>query len=318
LFLLSTCGLQFQLVEPSIELNAQTAYQSGQNIVVDYKFTADEPALRCRYAVDKEGSILHQGVTGQFPPGTWQRLEFAFDSGAAEGEYTLSLLAQALRGDAFVDLSSLSKRVAFFFDFSAPVEPQVSPSGGLYNIAVPVALSHQEWVAPTGSPVSVYYTTDHTDPTAGSSRYQVGTPVVLELSENSTELRAIAIDDSGRTSTIESEIYSFINIDHMHSTSEDGPQNVFYTGKSPQFIYLHGYGLDSVEIAEFADVDNTPATTAAVIEKNGTQVILAISIPLDGSFAGDGSTMDGTLRVFAAGGVSDDIRIDLLPGLPPP
>jgi hypothetical protein len=264
--------------------------------------------------VDKEGSILHQGVTGQFPPGTWQRLEFAFDSGAAEGEYTLSLLAQALRGDAFVDLSSLSKRVAFFFDFSAPVEPQVSPSGGLYNIAVPVALSHQEWVAPTGSPVSVYYTTDHTDPTAGSSRYLVGAPVVLELSATATEIRAIAIDDSGRKSAIISESYSFIEINGMQEAYVD-------TTVMEQFVHPQGFGLSSVISAEFFDSNGT-SVRAEVMGSSEIAATVAVYISnmlspgSDGIFQGNGTTADGLLRLFDASGISDAISVDLRPEPP--
>jgi hypothetical protein len=213
-----------------------------------------------------------------------------------------------------VNLAFLTKTFEFYLDFDDPVEPVFTPAGGLFNSSVQVALSHAEWAAPTGSPVKVYYTTDHTDPTSSSTQYAAGSPIAVAPSQTPTEIRAIAIDDSGRTSLIKSEVYGFIRIDHMHSTSDSGPLNVFDTSiASPQWIYVHGYGLSTVASAEFKDADGTSADTVAVMTKTSEQVILAVSIPVGSVFAGDGTTADGTLRLIDASGVSCEIKIDLVP-----
>jgi hypothetical protein len=313
-FFLTTCRFDLQLTEPSVEVDGKSAYQTGNSIVIDYKFTADEPSLRCKYAVNTAGSVVQQGVTGSFPPGTWQQLRLDLNPNPVEGEYNVQLMAQAPRGEGFVNLAFLTKTFKFLLDFDNPAEPEFSPVGALFSDNVQVTLSHAEWSAPSGSPVSIYYTTNQTDPTSSSSRYIVGSPIAVLLSETPTEIRAIAIDDSGRSSAIKSEIFSFINIDYIHSNSESGPLNEFDTSiPAPQWIFVNGYGLSNVSSAEFKDADGTTAATIAVMSKTSLQVILAVSLPDGGIFAGDGTTMDGTLKVFDFSGVSDAIKINLVP-----
>ena len=307
---LATCQFEFSLIEPSIEINAQMAYQSGNKLVLDYKFLADEPALRCKYTVNYANVLLKQKETDSFLPGTWQHLEIQIDN-PMQGEYEVQLIAQAQRGQDFVDLTFLTKTYDFYLDFENPIEPEFSPSSGLFTDPVQVALSHGEWVGSSGSPVNIYYTTDHSNPTASSSVYIAGSPIIIDVTETPTEIRAIAIDDSGRQSDIRPEIYRFISIDHTHFGQPDGPINEFETSFSPQFIYIHGYGLDAVQSAEFFDFDGTSASTVALMGAVPKEVILAVSFPT-GIFIGDGTTTDGTLRLLYANGVIEK-EINLVP-----
>jgi hypothetical protein len=309
-FLLSTCQFDLSLVDPSIDVDAHSAYQAGSNITIEYKFTADEYALRCRYTVDSVGSVVKQGLTGEFPPGTWQQLSIALDPEQAEGEYTVNLMAQALRGRDFVDLAFLTKTFEFFLDSEDPAEPGFSPAGGLFNDTVDVTLLHGEWSAPIGSPVTVYYTTDHTDPTSSSNQYIVGSPIAVQLSATPIEVRAIAIDDSGRQSSVESKTYYFLNIESIETPVE--------TTDFEQFLHPQGYGFANINAVEFMDADGT--SVSAVILDTGPSVI-TVAVKLDtiivpGSipgFQGNGTVTDGTLRLIDVSGMTDEITIDLIP-----
>jgi hypothetical protein len=312
-FFLTTCRFDLQLTEPSVEVDGKSAYQTGNSIVIDYKFTADEPSLRCKYAVNTAGSVVQQGVTGSFPPGTWQQLRLDLNPNPVEGEYNVQLMAQAPRGEGFVNLAFLTKTFEFFLDSEDPVEPEFSPVGGLFSETEYIELSHPEWNMPTGSPVRVHYTTDHTDPTSSSSQYVSGSLITVGLSQSPIEIRAIAIDDSGRQSAVRSETYSFISINYIISREPGSQENVLDTTKT-QLIDLRGYGLRTVNEVEFTDWDNDSPLTTAIMEweSDGTRLTVAVSFPADGSFAGNGTTTDGILKVFA-GTVSDQITIDLVP-----
>ncbi len=315
--LLSTCRLEFKLVEPSVEVDAQRAYQSGGSILIDYKFTADEPSLRCKYAVDTAGSIVQQGVTGTFPPGTWQQLSITLDPNPLQGEYSVQLAAQAPRGNEFVNLAFLTKSFAFYLDSTPPASPEFSPSGGLFNSSIEVALSHPEWgeSPATGSPVSVYYTTDHTDPTATSSRYVVGSPINVPLSETPTEVRAIAIDEAGQQSAASSATFNFVDILFITCNTDPAP-NVFYTGQTDQYVYLHGYGFSTGWQVEFLDPNSTPASTYVVpLGSTSTYLKVSVVLPVEAPlFTDNGTLNEGILRLKDGEKIIDQIAVDLRPG----
>jgi hypothetical protein len=408
LVILGTCRLDLHITKPEVEVSAQVAYQSANSITIDFKFTADEPTLRCRYSVTAAGVAIQSGVTEKFTPGTWQKVTISLN--APDGAYTAELIAQAERGEGYVDLPFLSTSVDFFLDTKPPnqpaidhldvtlygfhlylkhpelsgtggtpveirytlgdgslapdknsilydpaegivvpldewelklraiafdealnqsaelvldpvytdvlnpVMPKISLPSGLYSENKEVSLTHDEWDSPLGSLVRIYYTTNGEDPSASLPAYIAETKIPITMSADPVVFKAIAVDDSGRSSAVKTETYNFINIDHMHSNSDTGPLNTFNTGFSPQWIYLHGFGLANVVSASFKDADGTNALTTAIIEPtSSTQVILAVSINTDGTFSGDGTTTDGILRLIDASGTSDEIAIDLDP-----
>lgn len=77
-----------------------------------------------------------------------------------------------------------------------PSVPRLSKNGGIYNTPQTVTLS-----CPT-SGVSIYYTLDGSIPTSKSKLYT--SPIVIN---NSTILKAVAIDSSGNLSSVISELY---------------------------------------------------------------------------------------------------------------
>ena len=86
-----------------------------------------------------------------------------------------------------------------------------------------------------------------------------------------------------------------------------------------QFIDIYGYGLLNVTEIKFTDRDGTHPLTTAIMERDleGMGLLVAVSFPIDGSFAADGTTTDGTLKVIDASNpdniIAAEVTIDLIP-----
>ena len=172
--LLTTCSLELKLNQPLLEVEAEAAYSSAENITVRYKFSADEQALRCRYLVKKGGEELLSGVTGSLTPGEWHEQTVVLPDPVEDGHYELRIVIQAQRSGGFVDLAFLDETRDFYFDAQPPVGPP-TPGGATTFTAgyMHVFLTHPELTAPQASPVNIHYTLDNTNPTISSTEYNI-------------------------------------------------------------------------------------------------------------------------------------------------
>ncbi|WP_018130341.1 extracellular catalytic domain type 1 short-chain-length polyhydroxyalkanoate depolymerase [Effusibacillus pohliae] len=91
------------------------------------------------------------------------------------------------------------------------VTVSASPKGGTYNNSVSVTLSANP------SNATIYYTTDGTDPTTGSTRYTSA----ITISQTTT-LKFFAQDASGHKSSIQTEIYQINNPGPVITASPTG------------------------------------------------------------------------------------------------
>jgi hypothetical protein len=211
-FVLCTCQLKLELTKPLLSVEAKLAYSDENNITIDFSFVADEPALRCRYSVNSAASGPGEPCfTGDFKPGTPQQLKLSLKP--VQGAYTVDLIAQAPRSGGYVDLPFLTNTVAFFLDLHDPSQPGFDPGdteiepGGFR-----LFLTHPELDDPDGTPISIHYTLgDGSQAPAGNSAvYNPATGVVVPLDSWELVLRAVAIDESLRSST-ETVVYPVYN-----------------------------------------------------------------------------------------------------------
>lgn len=302
-----------------MDAQTKTAFPSGSAITIYYRFIADEQKLRCKYAVDRAGSVLLQDFTEPFPPGTLQTLEIDLDPyNPGQGEYNVRLMGQALRGEGFINLPFLARTYKFFIDSINPVEPTFEPMGELFsNDVLEIELSHPEWnQSSEGSPVSIYYTyttdgSDPSDPTEESLKYLRGSKIAAINSEQGIKIRAIAIDESGLKSDIASKTYRFMNVLKMTSKDYPNEENTFRSTSPDQVIYVNGYGLINAESVQLEDAYGK-VVTIPVGSKSQEKVAFTVYGTIN-DFYGNGTTTDGTLRVYDESGIWDELQIDIIP-----
>lgn len=194
--LLTTCSLDFKLSEPALYIEAKAAYASAENIIVRYKFTVDEPILRCRIILSKAGAEILRTETGNLSPNIWYERRFDVPSG--NGLYSLQLDAQALRGTDFVDLPFLSKTIDFYIDTTPPLLPPYHDHTDVLPDGFHIYLNHQEWSEPGDSPVMVYYTINGSgDPDQSSPVCNRDTGIIVPLGDFNKILKAQAFDLAG-------------------------------------------------------------------------------------------------------------------------
>ena len=201
--LLSTCNLNLKVNEPSLEVEVEAAYASADNLLVRYKFTVEEPVLRCRYIVNKGGEEIFGGVTGILTAGEWHEQLLVLPDPVENGRYELRIVIQAERSGGFVDLAFLDETREFYFDDKPPVGPP-TPGGATTFMAgyMHVYLTHPELTAPQASPVNIHYTLDNTNPTISSTEYNISTGIVRPVSNFDLPLQAAAFDLAGNSGPV--------------------------------------------------------------------------------------------------------------------
>jgi hypothetical protein len=222
-FALCGCQLKLDLNEPSYNVEAKLAYSDENNIAIDFAFIADESALRCRYTVNSAASgLVRKGFTGEFKPGTPQQLKLSLDP--VQGAYSVDLVAQAPRSSGYVDLPFLTNTVAFYLDLDDPSPPDFDPGDTLIEPGgFRLFLTHPELSDPDGTPVSIHYTLSSDGsqkPDGDSPVYDPATGIVVPLDSWELILRAVAIDESLRSS-LETVV------DPVYDDADDPDQPVF-------------------------------------------------------------------------------------------
>jgi len=243
------CDLELKVAEPYLEVyfaDTNTLYHPLNPVTLSYRFLADEPLLRCRYVLSRNGSALLGGETEPEAPGALHELTLDVPDldtpGLGEGRYRLQLVVQAERSREFVDLAFLDKSMDFFKDTQSPVAPGVDLSNSQrFTQPLSVRFTHSEWAAPEpqGSPVKVYYTIDGTDPHSSATRILYsGSPVPLPFDSGIVTLKAIAEDEAGN----QSEEFKEASYYFMHINSIDPQEGPITTDT----ITIHGFGFDGV------------------------------------------------------------------------
>ncbi len=201
LFSLAACNLVIKIEQPSLELDAKAIYQTGSNLQITYKFIADEPVLRCRYALNRSEVRLLAGVRGPLYSGIPDTLEFSLPD---DGNYVLQLVGQVERSGTFVDMASLSQNVSFSIDSDPPEAPIIGMvEGGRYGPTDQILLNHAEWETAGTSPVKLRYNFDAGpfDPGALElSRQAGGVPIGFPaaiVGPGLHTLQVTAIDEAG-------------------------------------------------------------------------------------------------------------------------
>ncbi len=216
-FLLVACNLVIKIEQPSLELDAKAIYQTGSNLQITYKFIADEPVLRCRYALNRSEVRLLAGVRGPLYSGVPDTLEFSLPD---DGNYVLQLVGQVERSGTFVDMASLSQNVSFSIDSDPPEAPIIGMvEGGRYGPTDQILLNHAEWETAGTSPVKLRYNFDAGpfDPGALEvSRQAGGVPIGFPaaiVGPGLHTLQVTAIDEAGNyLPTPASKQFSFLVI----------------------------------------------------------------------------------------------------------
>jgi hypothetical protein len=252
IIMLSTCDLELKPVEPSLEIQAETAYKPSDQVTLRYKFFADEPVLRCRYALSEDGQELLSGQTGQLAANVWHD-QLINVSDFRDGKYRFRLVVQAERSGEFVDLAFLDKSVDFYLDSENPFlsESAIVPSNSQrFAEQLQIHFDNSVWAPTEGSPVKVFFTTDGSDPSLSTNtsrdvRYDE-TPITLPFDRGDVPFRAVAEDAAGNISQCLESTYRFIKV--VSANPSQSP-------KTACDIILTGFGFVNVSKLKNEDVN---------------------------------------------------------------
>jgi hypothetical protein len=249
--LLAACNLDLKLSQPFLEIEARTGYNSPDEVMLRFKFSADEPVLRCRYAISKSGQEIAAGQTGPLAAGVWhdQTLDI---SAYGDGQYSFRLIVQAERSGELVDLAFLDKSVDFFLDTVPPADPQIDLTNGQrFTQQQSIQPSHPEWITPTvpqGSAVTIYYTTDGTDPRTSASRLPcTGSAIPLPFDRSIVSFKAVAEDGAGNQSGVKEISYYFTCITTIDPPGANNP--------ATEQIKIYGFGFVGVTPSDIQMTD---------------------------------------------------------------
>lgn len=242
------CNLELKVAEPYLEVQIAALYNPPNPVPFQYRFFADEPVLRCRYALSTNGEAILAGETEPEAAGVWHDWSLQVPE-LAEGPYQLDLVVQTERSREFVDLPFLTKSVNFYVDHGQPVPPEVDlPNTQRFTTQQSVQFTHPEWPVPQISPVKVYCTTDGTDPGTSATRIlYAGSPVPLPFNSGIVTLKAIAEDEARNKSEIKQVSYYFLHIDSINPS--EGPVNT-----AGPFV-ISGFGFTGVTTSHISMTD---------------------------------------------------------------
>jgi hypothetical protein len=304
--LLAACNLDLKLSEPYLEIEAHAGYNTPNEVMLRFKFSADEPVLRCRYVMSKSGQEIAARPTGPLAAGVWHEQSLDI-SATGDGQYSFRLIVQAERSGQFVDLAFLDKSVDFFLDTAAPADPEIDlPNGQRYTQQQSIQPSHPEWTAPTvpeGSPVTIYYTTDGTDPRTSVSRLSsTGSAIPLPFDRGIVPFKAVAEDAAGNQSGgIIARDYRFM---HIVSTNPVSSTQDYID------IQVNGFGFSLVNLAGITMKDTDG--TSVVIPYNPNVVDTTVTFPAHLDYAGiDVGTSIITFSYYDPGSVADAVTFEI-------
>ncbi len=258
---LATCDFTFNIEQPSLQLDLQAAYQSGESLQITYTFVADEPVLQCRWALNSDSDPIDSGIQGPLTSGVPNTLELSIPN---DGNYLLHLVGQVKRNGSFVDMAALSQTVEFSIDSAPPVTlPEIGMlDGGCYYPTDTVLLNHASWTIPDGgSPVKLRYNFDSGpfDPGAVELAPQPGGvsiafPSAVVETPGFHTLQVTAIDEAGNSLPAESRQFRFLKIEsatEVNTTSNRAP--IGYVAN----VVIFGFTFTSSDSVKLYDKDGT-------------------------------------------------------------
>ena len=146
---------------------------------------------------DASGNPLYYASLTSAGSGTWN---ITIPAELAEGSYTLKVFSEQQNGDNLTDYAGPMQEIALTVSGTPVVTvatPTFSPAAGAYAAAQAVTIS----CATDGA--AIYYTTDGTEPTTGSTVYSGP----ISVSETTT-IKAIAVKDGMNNSEVASAAYT--------------------------------------------------------------------------------------------------------------
>jgi len=257
--LLATCDFILKIEQPSLDLDFQAAYQSGNSVQITYTFTADEPVLQCRWAVNSDSEEIDSGTRGPLTSGVPDTLELSIPE---DGNYLLHLVGQVKRNGSFVDMATLSQTVEFSIDSDPPEPPYVGMvEGGCYLPTDQVLLNHFEWDNPGTSPVNLRYNFDAGPFEPGAvevSKQAGGVPISFPQAVVDTAgvhtLQVTAIDEAGNYPAPDSKQFRLLII--QSAIDDDSGPNKAQIG-SISNVDIKGYTFSASDTVKLYDSDET-------------------------------------------------------------
>jgi hypothetical protein len=288
----ASCNLGIEIPDYFIAVRTKDlklAYNNGSNIVVEYKFVAENEHHRCEYILTDGGAHeLQRDFTDFVDAGQWHDLP-AFSVGI-EGKYSVRVIVQSQNSDGNpIDMSFLDKAIVFYFDNSPPsVPPEIDPQPVLSSEPVDVVLIHVDQSNPDASPVTFFYTLDGTLPNDGSALYSGSLRIEIPDTENTVPLQAIAVDSVDLSSDVAGYDYHFLDIkwiSNLNGIDKDLDQDIYIDSSQTAVVKeLHGVGfywLNNPPLAAVFDHNGTPvSTTPSVISDELIRLLINLdSVP---------------------------------------
>jgi hypothetical protein len=260
-FLIS-CNLGIEVPDYFIDVKTDKhAYDSPSGIVVWYRFVAENESHLCRYELTKDNTAeIPSSPPEVVQSKIWHSKEMS--SSLEQGKYTFRIIVQTeMANGEYEDLNFLNKAAEFFVDSTDPPPPDFDIEDGVYSEALAVQLAHTDLVNPLGSPVSIYYKLNETfnpDPLNDADKILFnGVSIDIAVSDITQTLSAVAIDEAGNVSSVDSKTYNFMNIDAAfeHNT----PNNYVNISNNDAFIDVIGFNFDLITPLKvyLADSDGT-------------------------------------------------------------
>ena len=154
-------------------------------------------------------------------------------------DYALPLKAAAF--DLAGHAGPVYEQSALYEDSQTPEKPAASLSDQLrFKTAQSVTLTHPELSEPRGSPVTLFYTLDGTDPGSSPSRVAYSGSFVLPFDRGTVPFRCVAEDAVGNKSEVLSRSYKFTAITSTRPSPLQSP---------PAFLPIEilGFGFVGVD-----------------------------------------------------------------------
>ena len=238
---------------------------------------------------DASGNPLYYASLTSAGSGTWN---MTIPAELAEGSYTLKVFSEQQNGNNLTDYAGPMQEIALTVSGTPVVTvatPTFSPAAGAYAAAQAVTIS----CATDGA--AIYYTTDGTEPTTGSTVYSGP----ISVSETTT-IKAIAVKDGMNNSEVASAAYTI-----TPPATTYGITTVYCSA------YLNIEKINAAESGETITVSADPETFPK--GKYFTGAYSSDDVTVSVNEVGDGTfTMpDKAVSVTAVLADREDITVDL-------
>jgi hypothetical protein len=311
--LLSVCKLNVDIPDYSLEFKGTKIYPTGTIISVSYRFNAEETYHRCRFKLSElTGAILDSGQTEPLKAGEWHTYQKDLTE-SPDGVYEFQLIVQAEKSSRdYIDLSFLDKAFEFYIDEFPPDPPDISLPSGIFSETQYVTMNHDEWSIPLGSPVEIYYKIDGDPLAADAILYNKKTAIEITSNEPTHVLSAVAKDQAGGVSLVNSVDYDFLEISAVeNAVAMEDPKN-WGDLDTVVNISIKGYGFANPFEAHVYDKNKTEAPIfSGPTLKSDTEIALSVELySSKGIVAGTGYV---EVTVSPSNTATDTYPFDIIP-----